>query len=256
MTLAHPDDAMTGLEDFAPEDLVMPALRIDHQAGVIKHSLSGEEFKELDTILLGLVKQRTLWAPDMAAEPEAPICRSLNFTTGIPDPQKPERFPWKAAGVDEAPAISCEGCQLKEWGSHPKNSSPWCSEQWVFPLMFKSGSTWSPATITLQRVNLKPARGYVSAFAAEKSGLYVCTTKLTCHQNKRGTVSFVTLSFAKGDATPEDSWPELIEQYRRTRQFLQTPRSTDEEVTEPGDAAPKAPPKKAAAAVDEEEIDF
>lgn len=256
MTLAHPTTTEpTGLEDFETGDMVMPQLRIDHQEGTLVDSLSGEASNDPEVILLGLVKQRILWEADMSTEKLGPLCRSLTFVTGLPDMK---RFPWAAAGFDaEAPALPCEGCQLKEWDSHPKNGTPWCSEQWVFPLLQKTGESWSPSTLTVQRANLKPARAYVTSFARSKSPLYVATTKLVCQQQRRGTVKYVTLSFIKGAPTPEELHPDFADQYRRIREFVQTPRSNEEEITEPANAAaPTASRKSAAAVEDDEDIDF
>jgi hypothetical protein len=261
--------APEGLEDFEPSDMMVPTWRLDHGEGVVVDSLSGERFEKAEVIITGLVKQRTLWAAEMSETKEMPLCRSLNFTAGVPDQENPKRFPWAAAGFnyddykvggdDATLELPCEGCQLKEWGSHPKNQTPWCAEQWVFSLMTKTGETWSPAILTLQRSNLQAARAYVTSFARSRSPLFVCTTKLTCTLNKRGTVKYTTIAFAKGTDTPEELHDDFADQYRRIREFIQTPRGNDRNSAENDSAAPTAPAsnKRGAAAIDDDdEIDF
>lgn len=244
------EDTNVGFEDFEVGDMVMPTLRIDHQEGVLVDNLSGEQFTEITVILLGLVKQRILWPVEMSETKEQPLCRSLDFAVGTP---QPDRFPWKASGLEKKDHLSCDSCPLKEWGSNPKNESPWCSEQWTFPLMMPAGNGWAPALLTLQRSNLKAARAYMTSFARSKSPLFTCESKVTLQQNKRGTVKYVNLFFAKGQDTPEEQRPEYAENYRRIREWVQTPRdestATEEEET-------TATGKTSEAALDESEIDF
>lgn len=248
-------DENIGLEDFDTTDMVMPTLRLDHQEGVMVDTLSGEQFPSLTVVLLGLVKQRILWPAEMSETKENPMCRSLNFSVGTPDPDKPERFPYAAAKLDpdQYPDLHlpCEACALKEWGSNPKNQTPWCSEQWTFPLMMPAGEGWAPAVFTLQRSNLKAARAYMTSFARSKKPLFTTETKITLQSNKRGTVKYVNTMFAKGDDTPSDFHPELAENYRRIREWLQTPR--DEA---PSDDEGTSVSNPSSAAVADEDLDF
>ena len=78
-----------GLESIDASDLSMPIIKMVHDQGVWEDSLSGEQFEEMDVILLGLIKQRVLWPAEMAEEADAPLCRSYNFTQGHPS----DKFP-------------------------------------------------------------------------------------------------------------------------------------------------------------------
>lgn len=240
-----------GLEDFSFDDMVMPKLAIAHQDGVFVDSLSGEKYPDLEVVLLGLIKQRILWPPDVAAEKEAPLCKSYNFSDGRPDPGNPSRFPWKASGYsmgeyvdgENPPVLSCEGCKLKEWGSHPKGDTPWCSEQHTFALLIPSSvGGFSPAVLTLQRSGIKPSKAYLSSFARSQSPLFVCTTKMGLILQRRGTVAFSVPTFTRGTPTDEAFHGDFASQYRRIREFMTTPRANEDGE----DGAPVAAPKPAA----------
>lgn len=225
---------MVGFEDFDSSDMVIPRMRLDHTEGVLVDTLSGETYTELELLLLGLVKQRILWPAEVTEEKSGPLCKSLNFSQGLPDHPK---FPWAAAGFKpadytEGTPLPCAGCQLKDWGSNPKNDTSWCAEQYTFALMVPSSNAdgWSPALLTLQRSGLKSARAYMSAFARAGKPLFSSTTKLSLIPLKRGSVKYVVPQFVKGAPVPEDQWIEFADQARRIRTFVQTPR--DEVVEE------------------------
>lgn len=260
-TAASVGGAPEGLEDFTNEDMVMPRLTILHQEGVFQDTLSNEKFGELEVVLLGLVKQRILWPPEMEAEKKPPLCKSFNYTEGRPDGENPSRFPWKASGFamadhvdgENPPVLTCEGCALKEWGSHPKSDTPWCSEQHVLPLMMSVGGGFSPAILTLQRTAIKPSKAYMTSFARSQSPLFVTTTKLSLSVQRRGTVTYSVPIFARGTATEVEDHPEFALTYRRIRDYLTTPRvEVVEDVVEGTPVA--APPTAArpASSVDDE----
>lgn len=230
---AYGDDNI-GLEDFDTTDMVMPTLRLDHTEGVLVDTLSQEKYEKISVVLLGLVKQRILWPPEVGEVKENPLCRSLDFVVGTPDPQKPERFPWAQAGFDQASSgseLNCSDCKLKDWGSGQKNDSPWCTEQWTFPLMMQqSEANWAPATLTLQRSNIKPLRAYLSDYVRSGRPLFTNATNITLQQNKRGTVKYVTVGLAKGAATPDDLHETFRTEFLRIRTWLRTPRNQEAEV--------------------------
>ena len=254
---AVPDADNFGLEDFdIKTDMVMPKLQIDHTDGVLVDTLSGEKFEKISVVLLGLVKQRILWPPEVTEQKENPLCRSLNFHEGQPDPENPQRFPWSASGLDQPTSpmnVACSECKLKDWGSNPKNDSPWCTEQWTFPLaMMVNDLTWGPATLTLQRSNLKPARSYLSSYARAKEPLFTAVTEVKMNPMKRGSVKYVTLSFSKGAPTDIQLHPEFRNEFLRIRDWLQAPRSSEERAAVEEDKAVANPRSAAAVDIDEE----
>jgi hypothetical protein len=242
-TPANPEDLETGLEDFDfSTDAVMPRLSIVHAEGVFEDNLSGQKYGELTVILLGLVKQRVLWAGEVK-EGDKPLCKSLNFTIGRPDEP---RFPWGESGFDtRSEELPCGACHLKEWGTAPDGKTPWCSEQHTYPLLMNvAEGQWAPALFTVQRTGIKPSKTYLSSFARTKTPLYTVVTTLRLTSQKRGTVTYAVPTFAKGGATDTSEWPYYAQQYRSIRDFIQTPK---EEEVEPAVSTP-APATASAAA--------
>lgn len=270
------DDAILGLEDFDPiRDGVTPRLNLGHNedAGFYIDGLSKERYAELDGVILGLVKSRVLFPPTIGSEAVQPLCKSHDFKVGFPDNENKQRFPWDKAGLNivdfinvDKPAISCESCPLKEWGSHPTNQKqPWCSEQHNLVLMIPNGrGGWMPYIMTLQKTALAPSRTYSNSFFQKGTPMFVCMTKLTIEVRKTGQVNYSVPQFQRVGAefTPEDI--ELFKStYRGIRNWLQTPRGGSDDDTldvdpnpsnvniqtpQPAQAAPASAPAQPAAA--------
>lgn len=254
---ADSSEVPIGLEDFGMTDMVMPTVSIDHETNTLVDNLSNEHFETITVVLLGLVKQRTLWTPDPTDDP--PLCRSYDFATGIPNPENPLTFPWKASGFSFSDfeksdgTLACENCALKNWGSHPKTGAPWCSEQWVIPLVLEAGEG-GPAVITFQRTSLKPVRAYSTNFQRTRSPLFTAITRISLNAQRKGSVNYSVPSFAKVGETPAEWHPEFIAQYLRIRQYLTTPRMPAADKT--AEAPAPAPASKAhnARAVSDEDF--
>lgn len=224
-----PDIAGVGLEDVDASDMSVPRLKIVHQEGKFQDSLSNEKFDEVEVVLLGLVKQRLMW--DVEVEDDAkPLCKSTNFDSGNPG----ENFPWGASGLVQADfagglALPCENCKLKDWGSHPRNDSPWCSEQHVYPLLMKVDDVWAPSILTIQKTGIKPSRTYLSSFVRTKKPLFTKITKLSLDTNKRGSVVYSVPKFAAVGETEPGDWPEFAQQFLSLRSWLQNPPRRDDD---------------------------
>lgn len=233
--IAIPEDDMIGLEDFdIKTDAVMPTIKIAHKEALFEDALSGKTFPALNCVLLGLIKQRVLWPPEVEETKSAPLCKSYNYTIGRPDVDK---YPWKASGfekIDNDPEVElpCENCKLKDWGSHPKRDTPWCSEQHTFALlqqMDDDEGSLSPALFTVQRSAIKPSKTYMTSFVRAKTALFTVRTKIILDARKRGTVEFAVPKFIRGEATAQEDWNYYGQQYRMIREFVQTPRSRDDD---------------------------
>lgn len=252
-------DVVEGMEDFDESDMAMPRIKIDHGTATYQDSLSNQAYAELNVVLLGLVKQRILWPAEMGEEKSAPLCKSVNFVEGRPDVAN---FPWDKSGFDAPPAgstdiaLPCDDCQLKEWGSNPKNDTPWCSEQYTFAALMPIngdidfGAT--PVVLTVQRSAIKPCKRYLTSFARARTPLYTCFTSMTLEARKKGTVNFAVPKLVKGAETPTALWPEFAAQYRSIRDFLQSERS-DQDETPSSTAAASAPDPASSARADEDE---
>jgi hypothetical protein len=252
-------NAVEGLEDFDQDDIVMPKIELSHKKGKYVDSLSSEEFESLDIVLLGLVKQRVLWDPEMDDNPK-PLCKSYDHKAGVPG----EDFPWTASGfaqvdypeVDGAASLPCDKCALAEWGSHPKNDTPWCTEQHTFVLALPTGESFSPAVLTVQRTAIKASKAYLTSFHRSQSPLFVARTKLGLDLRKKGNVDYAVPTFTRGAATDEEDHELFAQTYRRIRAYLQTPRTSTEDVgtgeTTTPVANPGTPPAAASFPDDEE----
>lgn len=242
--LVIPGGLDTGLEDFDAGDMVMPRLAIVQQEAVFEDSLSGEKFAEMDVVILGLIKQRVLWPSELGENDSSPLCKSTNYTTGYPNPST---FPWAESGFSPqdgqqgSVTLSCNDCALKEWGSHPTNNVPWCSEQYTFALLRPTSGGHAPAIVTFQRSGVKSCKTYLTSFAQAKTPLFTCVTKISLEARKRGSVSYAVPKFVKGAETPQELWGEFAQQYRDIRDFLQKAPSYDSaDSPAPGGAAAQA----------------
>jgi hypothetical protein len=239
-----PEDFETGLEDFNMEDATIPRLTIVHKEGEFKDSLSNEQFSTIKVIILGLVKQRVLWHPDVE-DGDWPMCRSANHDIGFPnlsdDQPKDKRFPWAKSGFDpkDYPAgddgqirLPCSGCALKEWGSHPDGKRPYCSEQYTLAVYYdpNDDGNWLPAIITFQKTGLKPLKAYLSSFARGRMAAFQVVTEIGLTMQKRGSTDYSVPTFRKIGNTDEENWREYSTTYRAMRDFLTAdPGSRDED---------------------------
>jgi hypothetical protein len=249
----------SGLEDFDSTDMVMPRLSIEHGNATFKDNLTGEEHPKLQVVMLGLIKQRILWGAEVE-EGDRPLCKSYNFKEGHPDD---ERFPWEASGFDKANAgdtLPCGSCALKEWDSHPKNSTPWCSEQHTFPVLMQTGEDefTAPAILTVQRSAIKASKTYLTAFARSKNPLYTVVTEISLNPQKRGSVNYAVPAFKKVGATDQSEWSEFAEHYRTIREFITTPPpDTEDDGGSQSAGTTQAQPSEAAqAASDDDDLPF
>ena len=263
--VAVPVDDIEGLEDIESSDMTIPRITINHDEGVFVDSQTNESFAEFDCIMLGLVKQRTLWPPTPGEGGKPPLCRAVDFKTGAPDPaqwvEKHNGISAQAASgftFDEVEAgnLNCANCGLKEWESHPNNSTPWCNEQFTFPILrVMDDGTTAPALISFQRTGLKPCKSYVSGFKQARRPLYTALTRITAVHQKKGTVEYVTPSFSKVSDSDPSEHPAYSMALGQIREFITTPRTfedatpaaattptTPAAAPAPAPAAPKAAP--------------
>lgn len=259
MTVQNVGDFETGLEDFDMEDAVIPRLSIVHTEGEFKDSLSNEQFQTVKVIILGLVKQRVLWHPTVD-DGDWPMCRSANHETGIPnlsdDQPKEKRFPWKDSGFDQAdyPAdedglvrLPCNGCQLKEWGSHPDGKRPYCAEQFTLPVLYdpREDDNWVPAIMTFQKTGLKPLKSYLTSFARSRNAAFQAVTEIGLDLNKRGQTVYSIPFFKRVGDTDELNWREYSTNFRTMKDFLTAdPGSREETETGTPSSNVATPPAK------------
>lgn len=248
----------TGLEDFGTTDAVIPRIKIVQDQGMWEDNLTHTKIPNLYFIVLGLVKQRVLFHPNVG-DNDVPMCKSSDFSSGYPNPDAPREksFPWDKSGFDpndfqpidaagKQRVLPCASCQLKEWGSHPTLSSPYCAEQWTMPIYYDASgqegvldpnvawdparAEWTPAIITMQKSSLKPIRSYLSSFKAGNKPPFLSVCRGTLKVQQKGTVTYSIPSFTKGPESPRERWNEFAKSYGEMRQFLLRPPLREEDV--------------------------
>jgi len=238
---AIPASDIDGLEDVDETDITIPRLTIDHKNGWFVDSQTNETFTEFQCIMLGLVKQRVLWPPTPGEEGDGPLCRSVDFTTGSPylsgwvekyngiTAQKQSGFTIQEVEDGNLP---CNNCGLKEWDSHPTGTTPWCNEQFVFPIIrITDEGGYMPALLTFQKTGLKPCKSYISGFKSSRRPLYSALTLISAIHQRKGTVEYVTPSFTRLSDSDPTEWPKYSESLHNIRDFITTPRTMEEAVT-------------------------
>lgn len=251
-TYSGPGGGIEGLEDVDASDVVLPRLQIDHKAALFRDNLSKQEFAELDLIILGLIKQRIMWADD-TDDGDKPLCKSPDFTHGFPnvhpDTPRDKQFPWAKSNFrpeDFPPGsptslnglvtLPCESCTFKEWDKGDWKIPP-CSEQHTYAVLYLSNpddpvedARWTPALLTFQKTGIKPSKSYISSFVQAGQAMFTVRTKVSLTPAKRGTVEYAVPMFRKGESTDRDFWPNYGEQFRNIRSFIrQPPRSQDDD---------------------------
>lgn len=259
--LAVPESGLlmpVGLEDYdVSSDGSIPRLKINGVDAVFEDNLTGEEYEELTVVMLGLVKQRTLWGLEMDEDNKGPLCRANDHTTGIP---KVDIFPWDESGFDPSdvdrdnPELPCSACRLKEWGSAPGRDTPWCTEVFQFPLLMPQGDDMVPAIVQFQRSGMKPARKYVTGFVRSQKPLFTRWTTVTLTPAKRGSVRYAVPEFKVGGETDSEDHAEMANQFKQIRDFLQgqAKAETKVEIAAPKTETRKVEPSASVLDIDEE----
>lgn len=261
----------TGLEDLDASDFVIPRLQIQHKEGKFKDNLSNEIFDSLDLVVLGLVKQRIMWAPTVD-EGDKPMCKSPNFDIGFPaiEGTKGKTFPWERSNFNPDvatvnptiggvqintnghPVLPCGSCKFKEWETHPNGKNPWCSEQHTLPVMYRRAGTdgeFITALLTLQKTGITPSKRYLTSFARSQTPAYTALTRISLRMLTRGDTVYSVPEFSRIGDTDRADWPEYAESFKSIREFVRSaPRPKDDETEDTTDNGWGAPPEGAAAA--------
>jgi len=248
-----------GLEDVTAADIQMPRLKIDHDRAIFKDPSTGVELERLETIILGLVKQRIMWDSDLG-EGDKPQCKSPDNKFGFPqmrtDIPARKQFPWDKSNfrIEDFPpnadgqiVLPCESCAFARWGSDKQR--PPCSEQYTYALYYKDpDGVLRPGIISMQGSGIKPARTYTGTFHSARQPMFTVWTLLTLRPESRGRNVYAVPVFTKGETSPSEDWAGYADQYRGIREFLhQPPRPATKEADEAEAAAKASKPTPASA---------
>lgn len=240
---AVPGHLETGLDDFNPNEASIPRLSLNHKAGTFKENLTGTEYPALQGVILGLVKQRTMFNTEMPAEGSMkPQCKSNDAITGYPTMEgaREELFPWREFGANPAelptdefgrPTIPCASCPFAQWGANRK--PPRCAERYTLPMLYAVDGNDTELSgagiISFHKSGIGPSKQYISSFVRAKKPLYTAVTVIGLDQHKRGMVEYSTPNFKKIGETDPEAWEDFSAQYKALREFLRQPPRADEE---------------------------
>jgi hypothetical protein len=246
------EGAIPGLETVREEDLALPIIQIDHKKNRFVDKLTGTEYESLDCVLLGLLKQRVMWPADPDSK-DGLLCKSQDAVTGNPR----EKFPWAEFKKGDGPEpigadhIACDSCTFAKWGSHPKNDTPWCSLQHVYPVIIGEGESVS-GLLTLQRSALKPSNGYISGFVREGRPMFTVRTSIGLNSNRNGSVDFSTPTFKRGEPVAEDVtlWRRWAKEYKAIEALLLRFSGGDAAVVSESETTPPVSPEDTAKVID------
>jgi hypothetical protein len=235
------------------DEVSLPRLKIIGREGVFENAAS-EQFTALDAVILGSLRARVMWFPEVEEGDSVPMCRSRDGVLGLPnvsdDTPPRKQFPFKDStfersdmgDLDGVPTLPCEECKFKEW-NNATNKPGMCAEQAVLPLLYKDGmDNWQPGVLTLQRSGLKNTKRYVSQFAASRVPMFTVHTRIELDRMKRGDVDYAVPRFLRKEATDRSMWPEYWNMFTDARTILRTIRKPAEEAA----PAPKGAPKSKA----------
>lgn len=172
-----------GLEELLPEDLTIPRLKLDHDKGVLVDDSTNEEFEELEVVLLGIKKSRSMFPEYKPGIKASPICQSIDFYHSV-------------AGEN------CLSCKRGQWGydeDDQKPIPPKCLEIWTFPLFINADPN-RPALLSAKRTSLTPARKYVTPFAKQGLPPFSSITILSTE----AVDNYFVVKFERGLPTEED----------------------------------------------------
>lgn len=182
-----------GLENWKPEDIVIPVLRIvqptsqwDAEAGTFFDAQTGEVFKEIEVVFVKSSWGRVKFKDDISEK-------------GIECKSSDRNFP----SVDNPPSPDCKSCPYSKWGAN--GEPPACKETinniiYLIPKEAKSPLDGIPYLFSVHGMNIKPLKMALSSLITRGKPIYSRTFKLTLELTKNEKGKFYTVKY-----TP-DKW--------------------------------------------------
>ena len=193
-----------GLENWTPEDIVIPVLRIvqptsqwDAEAGTFFDAQTGEVFKEIEAIFVKSSWGRVKFKDDISEK--GIDCKSTNRI-----------FPT----VDNPPAQECSKCEYSKWGEN--GEPPICKETlnniiYLIPKEAQSPLDGIPYLFSVHGMNIKPLKMALSSLITRGKPIYSRVFKLTLELTKNEKGKFYVVKY-----TP-DKWlsPEVVNEFAK-----------------------------------------
>jgi hypothetical protein len=183
-------DGFTGYEDIDPSRWIIPRVKIvqptskdvDATTGTLRVNVSGEEFEEIDIIVVKATQGRIWWEEGGG---DKVLCRSYDFLH--PDPaieSPPSEICARRVPVVGGKKALKPVCPKSMWGAGKER--PACDE--TFNLLCIMTDGMLPFWVTLAGMQIKPVRNYLSAVAIRRLPLwqFETTLGLTLTTNTKG----------------------------------------------------------------------
>jgi len=193
-----------GLENWTPEDIVIPVLRIvqptsqwDADAGTFFDAQTGEVFKEIEVVFVKSSWGRVKFKDDISEK-------------GIECKSSDRIFP----SVENPPAPECKACIYSRWGAD--GEPPACKETinniiYLISKEAKSPLDGVPYLFSVHGVNIKPLKLALSSLITRGKPIFSRVFKLTLELTKNEKGKFYVVKY-----TP-DRWlsPEIINEFAK-----------------------------------------
>lgn len=269
-----PWDLDDSLDELKQSEIPTPRLRIVGKECVFENADTSEKYKELEVIILGLVRSRNMWR-DEVEEGGQPLCRSLDAVHGMPnvDDDVPikKQFPWARSGfvrselpvIGTQPIAPCDKCPFAQWDNENDKPSA-CSEQLTLPVFYRDKfDNWAPAMLTFQRSGFKATARYLGTIKSAKQAPFMYYTTISLEPKNNGEVDYAVPKFTRGAMTDAgepveingkmvpEHWAEYHQMFTEIKTFLRRPRTrnaSDVAASEPVNPNAKAEAQAAAAA--------
>ena len=191
-----------GLENWTPEDIVIPVLRIvqptsqwDAEAGTFFDAQTGEIFKEIQVVFVKSSWGRVKFKDDISEK-------------GIECKSSDRVYP----SVENPPAPECSKCPYSKWGAD--GEPPVCKETinniiYIIPKQAKSPLDGIPYLFSVHGMNIKPLKMALSSLITRGKPIFSRVFKLTLELTKNEKGKLYTVKY-----TP-DQWlpPEIINEF-------------------------------------------
>lgn len=190
-------------------------IKIDHKTG--QFVLRGARGRSIAVVILGLVKQRTMWPPREEKANREAQCRSVDGELGTPT----ATFPWgewSAATGDPniLDAIDCAGCPFAKFhGNRPR-----CGEEWVTPVLMHGDAL---AAIRFSASGIKPLRDYLAPLVAARLPAYTRMTNIKLERVSSNGMTFAKPSFSGSPSSDDQMDGYYSDRLREIRELLTSP---------------------------------
>jgi len=205
------DHDFTGFESLDPSKFIVPRIKVgqlmsrEGTAGRFRMNLTGDEYDQLDMIVIKAEPGRVMMDKDMTKD--KPECRS--FDGLVPDArvENPPNDQCVMKAVIKGKAAMVPVCPCAKWGN--SGERPSCDETYNLLCLFTDD--YLPFWLTLHGTAIKPLMGYISAIALRRSPLWQYRTSVTLLEVLGGKGKYYVPKFSRPEPISRDREAEIAE---------------------------------------------